>query len=175
MGSEFARDSDRDDRASLLDAHLDTVGVAGMTAPHTPRVENGRVYGRGAYDMKGALTAILLAAAGVRGLRGDVIVTAVADEELASIGTAERLRSFFERRPRCGRCAVAVAVRLGDGPEFCPGEAPLETAEVRAPVLSLWLSSGLTDSSGRSSRVVMCGLGVSKTARLVAVGVYLSS
>ena len=74
-------------RSLLLNAHLDTVGVAGMTAPHTPRVENGRVYGRGAYDMKGALAAILLAAAGVRGLRGDVIVTAVADEELASIGT----------------------------------------------------------------------------------------
>jgi acetylornithine deacetylase len=74
-------------RSLLLNAHLDTVGVAGMAAPHEPRVENGRLYGRGAYDMKGALAAILIAAAGIRDLRGDVIVTAVADEELASIGT----------------------------------------------------------------------------------------
>src|SRR5262245_775846 len=74
-------------RSLLLNAHLDTVGVAGMAAPHAPRVEDGRLYGRGAYDMKGALAAIMLAAAGLRDLRGDVIVTAVADEELASIGT----------------------------------------------------------------------------------------
>jgi acetylornithine deacetylase len=37
--------------------------------------------------MKGALAAIMLAAAETPGLRGDVIVTLVADEELASIGT----------------------------------------------------------------------------------------
>lgn len=74
-------------RSLLLNGHLDTVGVAGMTAPHTPRVERGRLYGRGAYDMKGALAAILIATADARGLRGDVIVTAVADEELASVGT----------------------------------------------------------------------------------------
>jgi acetylornithine deacetylase/succinyl-diaminopimelate desuccinylase-like protein len=79
-------------RSLMLNAHLDTVGVAGMAAPHAARVENGRLYGRGAYDMKGALAAILVAAAGVHGLRGDVIVTAVADEELASIGTEEVLR-----------------------------------------------------------------------------------
>src|SRR5262249_2545072 len=47
-------------RSLLLNAHLDTVGVAGMSAPHAPRVENGRLYGRGAYDMKGSLAAILL-------------------------------------------------------------------------------------------------------------------
>jgi acetylornithine deacetylase len=74
-------------RSLLLNGHLDTVGVAGMTAPFEPRVEDGRLYGRGAYDMKGALAAIMLAAADTTGLRGDVIVTLVADEELASIGT----------------------------------------------------------------------------------------
>jgi len=74
-------------RSLLLNGHLDTVGVTGMDAPHEPRVENGRLYGRGAYDMKGAVAAIMLAAAQATGLRGDVIVTAVADEELASIGT----------------------------------------------------------------------------------------
>jgi acetylornithine deacetylase len=74
-------------RSLLLNGHLDTVGVAGMEAPFEPRVEDGRLYGRGAYDMKGSLAAILLAATEASGLRGDVIVTLVADEELASIGT----------------------------------------------------------------------------------------
>jgi len=83
-------------RSLLLNGHLDTVGVAGMDAPFEPRLDDGRLYGRGAYDMKGALAAILDAAAKVDGLRGDVVVTAVADEELASIGTVaalERVRA----------------------------------------------------------------------------------
>jgi acetylornithine deacetylase len=75
-------------RSLLLNGHLDTVGVAGMEDPHRPRVENGRLYGRGAYDMKGAVAAVMLAAAEAPDLRGDLIVTAVADEELASIGTS---------------------------------------------------------------------------------------
>jgi acetylornithine deacetylase/succinyl-diaminopimelate desuccinylase-like protein len=74
-------------RSLLLNGHLDTVGITGMDAPFVPRVESGRLYGRGSYDMKGAIAAILVAAANTDGLRGDIIVTAVADEELASIGT----------------------------------------------------------------------------------------
>jgi acetylornithine deacetylase len=98
----------------LLNAHLDTVGVAGMEAPHVARVEDGRLYGRGAYDMKGALAAILIAAAGARGLRGDVIVTAVADEELASIGTEavlERVRADGAIVPEPTDLQLAVAHR----------------------------------------------------------------
>jgi acetylornithine deacetylase/succinyl-diaminopimelate desuccinylase-like protein len=76
-------------RSLLLNGHLDTVGVAGMERPFEPLVEDGRLFGRGAYDMKGGIAAILDAAAHARerGLRGDVIVTAVADEEVASLGT----------------------------------------------------------------------------------------
>jgi acetylornithine deacetylase len=76
-------------RSLMLNAHMDTVGVAGMTDPFVPRLEGGRLYGRGAQDMKGSMAACLLAAveAKRRGIRGDVILTAVADEEFASIGT----------------------------------------------------------------------------------------
>ncbi len=82
----------------LLNAHMDTVGVAGMERPFEPQVEDGRMRGRGSYDMKAGLAAIMLAGAeAVRAeLRGDVIVTAVCDEEVASIGTArvaERYRA----------------------------------------------------------------------------------
>lgn len=77
-------------RTLMLNAHMDTVGVGGMEGALEPRVENGRLYGRGAYDMKGSLAAILVAArdAAAEGLAGDVVVTAVADEEVASVGTA---------------------------------------------------------------------------------------
>jgi len=101
-------------RSLLLNAHLDTVGVAGMNAPHAPRVDDGRLSGRGAYDMKGALAVILLAAAGARDLRGDVIVTAVADEELASIGTEavlERVRADAAIVPEPTELQLAIAHR----------------------------------------------------------------
>jgi acetylornithine deacetylase len=77
----------------MLNAHYDTVGVDGMPEPFTGAVRNGRLYGRGAYDMKGSLAAGIAAAkalrdAGVR-LAGDLLIAAVADEEHASIGTAD--------------------------------------------------------------------------------------
>ena len=76
-------------RSLMLNAHMDTVGVAGMTDPFEARLDDGRIYGRGAQDMKGSLAACMLvtAEAARRALRGDVILTAVADEEFASIGT----------------------------------------------------------------------------------------
>ena len=83
-------------RSLLLNAHLDTVGTAGMEAPFSGRVEGGRLYGRGALDMKGSLAAIMLAgreAVGL-GLRGDVLVAAVADEEAGSVGTEAVLARY---------------------------------------------------------------------------------
>ena len=81
----------------MLNAHTDTVGVAGMTGPHDPQVRDGRLYGRGAYDMKGGLAAIMIAgatAAAEGRLAGDLVVTAVADEEHASEGVQAVLRRF---------------------------------------------------------------------------------
>ena len=80
-------------RTLLLCGHCDTVTVEGMREPHTPRVDGDRLYGRGAYDMKAGLAAALVACreAATRGLAGDVIVAAVADEEHASLGIQEVL------------------------------------------------------------------------------------
>jgi acetylornithine deacetylase/succinyl-diaminopimelate desuccinylase-like protein len=83
-------------RSLLLNGHVDTVGVAGMDEPHRPRIEDGRLYGRGAMDMKSGVAAMLDAAArAAEGRpRGDVIVTAVVDEEHSSIGTEAVLREW---------------------------------------------------------------------------------
>ena len=46
----------------MLNAHMDTVGAGGMADAFVPVVKEGRIYGRGAYDMKGSLAAIMIVA-----------------------------------------------------------------------------------------------------------------
>ena len=82
-------------RSLILNGHLDTVGVDGMDDPFRPRVEAGRMYGRGAGDMKASVAAMMAVVASARtmDLKGDVIMTAVADEEAYSVGTTAVLDS----------------------------------------------------------------------------------
>src|SRR5207302_8119136 len=83
-------------RSLMLNAHMDTVGAGGMVDAFSPVVRDGRVYGRGAYDMKASLAAIMITAREANKLRlkGDLIITAVEDEEVASIGTSAVLGKF---------------------------------------------------------------------------------
>jgi acetylornithine deacetylase len=79
-------------RSLLLTGHTDVVGVEGMTIPpFAPRLEDGRLYGRGALDMKSGLAAILGAVAALRDggcqPEGDLLLGFVTDEEYASIGS----------------------------------------------------------------------------------------
>ena len=80
----------------MLNGHMDTVGVGRMAHPHEPVIKDGRIYGRGSYDMKGGLAAcmVAIAEASKLHLRGDVIFTAVIDEENASLGTEELIKYF---------------------------------------------------------------------------------
>ena len=76
-------------KSLLFCGHVDTVGVDGMAAPFRPEIRDGRLYGRGAQDMKGGVSAMIDAARVIveRGLsRGRLIVAAVIDEEYASLG-----------------------------------------------------------------------------------------
>ena len=78
----------------MLYGHLDTVGPGSMAAPFEPRIEGDRLFGRGAYDQKAGLAAALVGAReAIRaGVRGRVLVVAVADEETTSTGIQEVLR-----------------------------------------------------------------------------------
>ncbi len=98
IGSAKVQAHSRAGRTLMLNAHMDTVGVAGMAEPFSGAVRDGKLYGRGAYDMKGSLAACLgavkaLADAKTR-LAGAILVAAVADEEHASLGTADLLRHY---------------------------------------------------------------------------------
>ena len=88
-----------DGRSLLLNAHMDTVGVEGMTIdPFGAQIKEGRLYGRGSQDMKASLAAMMAVAkafvdAGIT-LGGDLLITGVADEEFASIGTEALIEQF---------------------------------------------------------------------------------
>ncbi|MCY3781512.1 MAG: ArgE/DapE family deacylase [Chloroflexi bacterium] len=87
-------------KSLMLNAHTDVVGVSEMDAPFQPAIRDGRLYGRGAYDMKSGLAACMLAVKAARDLplSGDVILSAVVDEEYGSIGT-EALLAEWKRWP----------------------------------------------------------------------------
>jgi acetylornithine deacetylase/succinyl-diaminopimelate desuccinylase family protein len=86
-------------RRLLLCGHLDTVPPnEGSSADFfSAAVENGRVFGRGTVDMKGALAAMAGALVAIRedgGLAaGTVTLAAVIDEEMESLGAEALIRS----------------------------------------------------------------------------------
>ena len=82
-------------RALLLNGHVDVVTPEPVDRwtdpPFAPRVRDGRLYGRGACDMKGGVAAMLVATEAVRALgvelAGDLIVSTVTDEESTAAGS----------------------------------------------------------------------------------------
>lgn len=85
-------------RSLMLNAHIDTVDVGGMGEPFSGETRNGKLYGRGAFDMKGGLAAMMaamkvLADAG-RPHGGEVLLAGVADEEYASLGTEDLVSRY---------------------------------------------------------------------------------
>lgn len=90
----------------ILNGHLDTVGVSGMTDPFTPRIEGDKLFGRGAADMKGGVAGIIAAAEHLVASHAQIrpVLALVADEEDASVGSA---------------AVIEVLPRLGVKPDVC--------------------------------------------------------
>ena len=119
-------------RPLLLANHLDVVPVEAQywdVPPFEGTVRGGRIYGRGAVDMKGCgvmqlIAVLLLHRLGIP-LQRDVVFLAVPDEE---IGSVRGMRWILRHRPE-----------LLDGVEFALNEG----------------GSGITEFAGRESRIFM--------------------
>ena len=85
-------------KSLMLNAHIDTVGVEGMAEPFSAVVRDGKLYGRGAFDMKGAMAACIAAMKilvdNKIALRGDVVISGVADEEFTSIRMSDVIEAY---------------------------------------------------------------------------------
>lgn len=77
----------------MLSGHLDTVGIDNYPDALKARVADGRIYGRGACDMKAGLAAYLEVARLLREsdlpLAGDLVITGLADEEHVMLGSKD--------------------------------------------------------------------------------------
>lgn len=95
----------------LLDAHQDTVPVTGMTIePFTPNIVDGRLYGRGAADVKGGMAAMLCAFArlasdkestGSRPNGPNVVMSCTCDEESTAAGMRDLVTYWSPESKRC--------------------------------------------------------------------------
>ena len=103
----------------VLNGHLDTVGVAGMAEPFTPRVDGDRLMGRGAADMKGGVAAMVVAAEQLVASGAPVrpVLALVADEEDANLGS---------------EAVIAALPGLGIRPDVCLVGEPTDLALCRS-------------------------------------------
>jgi acetylornithine deacetylase len=78
-------------------AHIDTVGAGDMPDPFTSQERDGRLYGRGALDIKSGVAAMCAAAIAARDagtIQNPLLIAAVVDEECDSIGTEALLKRY---------------------------------------------------------------------------------
>lgn len=107
-----------DRRTIVLNGHLDTVGVSGMTAPFAARIDGDRLYGRGAADMKAGVAAMVVAAEALADSTAvRPVLALVADEEDASLGS---------------EAVIAALPSLGVRPEVCLIAEPTDVVLARS-------------------------------------------
>ena len=114
-------------RSLALSGHLDTVPPYNMEVePFAAKIEGGRIFGRGAVDMKGPVAAMLMTLAAFRRsgvpLKGDLIFAGVLAEETNSDGSETLVRSGF-------RADGAIVGEPSDR-EYAIGHRGLEWIEV---------------------------------------------
>ena len=109
-------------RSLMFCGHMDTVPAYDMNDAFGGRIMNGRIYGRGAVDMKGPMAAMMAAFAGIKSsgmeLKGDLIFAALADEEETGLGAENLVKE--------GPFADAVIVGEPCFMDICLGHKGLE-------------------------------------------------
>lgn len=86
-------------RRLLLEAHMDTVSVAGMTIPpFEPTISDGKLYGRGSCDTKAGLACMMAALANFKNSgqtpKSSIMVASVIDEEYSALGVKKLCESL---------------------------------------------------------------------------------
>ncbi len=120
----IARFGDEPGPLVLWNSHLDVVPVGEESAWTVPPfggvVQDGKLYGRGSCDVKGGVAAQLVAAAALARsgipLKGTLVVTEVADEEVGGLFGTKRIAERTDLRPD----AVLVAEPTNN--RICIGE-----------------------------------------------------
>ncbi|RVA21498.1 M20/M25/M40 family metallo-hydrolase, partial [Mesorhizobium sp. M7D.F.Ca.US.004.03.1.1] len=119
-----------EDRSLILCGHIDVVPVGAMkdwsVDPFGGEITNGRLYGRGAVDMKGGVAACIAAAHAIRKagitLQGRLAIHSVVDEEAGGFGAMDAVKK--------GKLAKAVLVAEPTWGDVLPVEGGLEWARV---------------------------------------------
>ena len=145
------------EEALHFNGHYDVVpaGEGWTVEPFKPTVRNGRLYGRGASDMKGGIAAMLAAVEAVRkervNLRGDLKLSFVPDEEiggqtgtgcLAELGLMEGKAALIGEASGIDRVCVAhkgalwleVAVK-GEAAHTCMAHKAVNAVEKAAKII----------------------------------------
>lgn len=99
-------------RSLMFNGHMDTVPPYDMDRALDPWTERDRMHGRGTADMKGELAAAMAAMISLKRqdilLDGDVLFTAVADEEEGSLGCIRLIQTGY----RADGCIVCEGLGL---------------------------------------------------------------
>ncbi len=116
-----------EDKSLILNGHLDTVSVENMSIdPFQGYIKDGKIYGRGAVDMKGAIAAMVMAILLIKRanikLDGIVHFTGVIDEEYWNYGT----KHVVENGPKAKYAIVGEPTNL----EIHNGHRGLEWVEI---------------------------------------------
>jgi len=111
----------------LLTGHTDTVPPYDMKNPFTLKIEENKLYGRGAVDMKGPLACMIFSMIAIKRsgikLNGDVVFAGVIDEEEGSLGTID----LIERGLKADAAIVGEPTNL----DLCVAHRGLEWFEVQ--------------------------------------------
>ena len=148
-------------RSLVVNGHIDVVapGDGWSSPPFAADVRDGRIYGRGACDMKGGVGAALFALEAVRAcggaLAGDVVFETVPDEETCAMGTIAAIARGYSGDaglvPEPTRNNLWIATRgLLHGTLNVPGRSA--HAEMNQPP---WQEGGGVNAIQKTARVLV--------------------